>query len=211
MSDDIRFYRANEKPYGAFSNLFRRPIVIGGETFPTAEHAYQSRKARKPAVRAWILAAPSPSLVASAAHGLLHWDIAPGWSRLRYPWMLDVERAKYVQHADLARLLKETGAKRLVECGTSDNEVNRRWGEVNGKGRNLLGRILMRVRCEIGGAAYEDAELDALVSGQSDYAQFYAPQLAAAAAHVVALPPTHRALFDREMAALSHDVEGGSA
>jgi predicted NAD-dependent protein-ADP-ribosyltransferase YbiA (DUF1768 family) len=35
---EIRFYRANEKPYGAFSNLFRRPIVFEDATFATAEH-----------------------------------------------------------------------------------------------------------------------------------------------------------------------------
>ncbi|MCG8425728.1 MAG: NADAR family protein, partial [Chromatiales bacterium] len=67
--EPIRFYRANEKPYGAFSNLYRREIEFEGEVFPTAEHAYQAGKARKESVRNWILAAPSPSLVAMAAHG----------------------------------------------------------------------------------------------------------------------------------------------
>lgn len=45
--NEIRFYRANERPYGAFSNLFRRPIDFEGREFPTAEHAYQAGKARK--------------------------------------------------------------------------------------------------------------------------------------------------------------------
>ncbi|CAB3735397.1 hypothetical protein LMG22037_05962 [Paraburkholderia phenoliruptrix] len=30
MKQTIEFYRANEKPYGAFSNLFRREIDIDG-------------------------------------------------------------------------------------------------------------------------------------------------------------------------------------
>jgi predicted NAD-dependent protein-ADP-ribosyltransferase YbiA (DUF1768 family) len=47
VSAEIRFYRSNEKPYGAFSNLFRRPIVFEGCTYPTAEHAYQAGKAKK--------------------------------------------------------------------------------------------------------------------------------------------------------------------
>ncbi|WP_031334882.1 NADAR family protein, partial [Rhodopseudomonas sp. B29] len=42
---EIRFYRANEKPYGAFSNLYKSPIEFEGQTFPTAEHAYQAGKA----------------------------------------------------------------------------------------------------------------------------------------------------------------------
>lgn len=63
---EIHFYRSNEKPYGVFSNLFRRAIAFEGVEFPTAEHAYQAGKARKEAVRKWILSAPTPSLVAMA-------------------------------------------------------------------------------------------------------------------------------------------------
>src|SRR5205085_10433072 len=84
---EIRFYRANEKPYGAFSNLFRRPIVFEDREFATAEHAYQAGKARKPEVRDWILSAPTPGLVAMAAHGLYTWDIVPHWSKVKYDRM----------------------------------------------------------------------------------------------------------------------------
>ena len=58
-AEEIRFYRANEKPYGVFSNLFRRPIIFEGIEYATAEHAYQAGKARKPKVREWLLNAPS--------------------------------------------------------------------------------------------------------------------------------------------------------
>jgi ribA/ribD-fused uncharacterized protein len=147
--DEIRFYRANEKPYGCFSNLFRRPIEFEGRAFPTAEHAYQFGKPREDGVREWLMAAPSPSLLAMAAHGLLSWDIAPGWSKGRYDRMRRVVRAKFGQHPDLAAILLATGGARLVEAGTTDNEVNRRWGEVNGKGQNWLGLILMEIRAEV--------------------------------------------------------------
>jgi predicted NAD-dependent protein-ADP-ribosyltransferase YbiA (DUF1768 family) len=33
----IAFYRANEKPYGAFSNLFRRSLEFEGAIYPTSE------------------------------------------------------------------------------------------------------------------------------------------------------------------------------
>src|SRR5579863_3041542 len=95
---EIRFYRANEKPYGAFSNLFPRSIVFEGRNFPTAEHAYQAGKARKQEVREWILSAPTPSLVAMAAHGLYSWDIVPDWSQVKYDRMREVLRAKFTQH-----------------------------------------------------------------------------------------------------------------
>ena len=60
MSDDIRFNRANEKPYGAFSNLYRCGVEFEGRLFPTAEHAYQFGKPSRPVVAEWLMAAPSP-------------------------------------------------------------------------------------------------------------------------------------------------------
>jgi ribA/ribD-fused uncharacterized protein len=147
--NEIRFYRASEKPYGAFSNLFRRPIVFEGQEFPTAEHAYQAGKARKQEVKEWILSAPSPALVAMAAHGLYTWDIVPGWSQIKFERMRQVLLAKFRQHEDLGRLLLSTGEARLIEVGRVDNAVNRTWGEVNGRGRNMLGVLLMEVRTKL--------------------------------------------------------------
>jgi len=142
----IRFYRANEKPYGAFSNLFRRSVTFDGETFPTSEHAYQAGKPRRPEVRKWLMAAPSPALLAVAAHGLYQWDIVPNWSRTKFDRMRGVLWAKFTQHSDLAELLLSTGDALLVETASVDNPVNRLWGEVNGVGRNFLGQMLMEVR-----------------------------------------------------------------
>jgi ribA/ribD-fused uncharacterized protein len=146
VSEEIRFYRSHDKPYGVFSNLYWRPMDFEARTFPTAEHAYQYAKPRKRAVRAWLMAAPSHSLLATAAHGLNTWDVAPGWSRGRRHRMRAVVEAKFRQHPDLAAVLLSTGDARIVESGTVDNEVNRRWGIVNGKGTNWLGLILMEVR-----------------------------------------------------------------
>jgi ribA/ribD-fused uncharacterized protein len=147
--DDVRFYRANERPYGAFSNLFRRSINFEGRVYPTAEHAYQAGKARKEEVREWILSAPTPGLVAMAAHGLYTWDIVPDWSQIKYDRMRQVLRAKFTQHDDLRQLLLSTGGARIVEAGRVANVVNCTWGEVNGKGRNMLGLLLMELRTEL--------------------------------------------------------------
>lgn len=146
--DEVRFYRANEKPYGAFSNLYRRKLVFEGRLYPTSEHAYQAGKARKEAVREWLLSAPSPALVAMAAHGLYTWDVVPNWSQIKYDRMRCVLRAKFEQHADLMALLLSTGEARLVEVAIVDNAVNRLWGEVNGRGQNMLGVMLMELRTE---------------------------------------------------------------
>lgn len=148
-TSEIKFYRANEKPYGAFSNLYRRVIHLEGHDFPTAEHAYQAGKPIKESVREWLLSAPTPALVAMAAHGLYTWDIVPDWSRIKIERMRCVLRAKFTQHEDLRALLLSTGNARLVESGHTDNSVNREWGEVNGKGQNKLGVLLMDLREEL--------------------------------------------------------------
>src|SRR4051812_46610906 len=80
----IYFYRASDKPYGCFSNLYKREFQFEGITYATAEHAYQAGKARKAKVREWILSAPSPSLVAMAGHGLYVWDVAPDWAKTKF-------------------------------------------------------------------------------------------------------------------------------
>ncbi len=144
--DEIRFYRANEKPFGAFSNLYQRPIEFEGVVYPTSEHAYQAGKASKPAVRDWILSAPTPALAAMAAHGLYVWDVVPDWAKIKFDRMRGVLRAKFDQHPDLQELLLATGEARLVEAGTVSNAVNRLWGEVDGKGENMLGVMLMELR-----------------------------------------------------------------
>jgi ribA/ribD-fused uncharacterized protein len=143
---EIHFYRANEKPFGAFSNLYQRPIEFEGLVYLTSEHAYQAGKASKPAVRDWILSAPTPALAAMAAHGLYVWDVVPDWAQIKFDRMRRVLRAKFDQHPDLQELLLATGEARLVEAGTVSNAVNRLWGEVNGKGENMLGVMLMELR-----------------------------------------------------------------
>lgn len=144
--DEIRFYRANEKPYGVFSNLYKCPVEFEGTVFPTSEHAYQAGKARKPAVRQWILSAPTPALAAMAAHGLYVWDVVPDWAQTKFERMRAVLRAKFDQHPELREVLLSTGEARLVEAGTVNNAVNRLWGEVDGKGENMLGVMLMELR-----------------------------------------------------------------
>ena len=146
MSEEICFYRNNEKPYGIFSNLYKREIVFEKRVFPTAEHAYQFAKPREENVRDWLMAAPSAALLAMAAHGLYIWDIRSDWSKIKFDRMRAVLWAKFTQHADLADVLLSTGGKILVETPKTNTPVNRLWGRVDGKGKNMLGTLLMEVR-----------------------------------------------------------------
>lgn len=162
-AERIEFYRA-DRPFGEFSNLYRRSMEFEGRKFPTAEHAYQFGKAAKPAVREWMMAAPSPSLLAMAAHGLYRWDIVADWKDIKVPRMRRVLTAKFGQHSDLRDKLLATGDAELVEAGAADNATNRFWGQVNGKGQNTLGVLLMEIRDALAPASAKSA---VAVSGES--------------------------------------------
>jgi hypothetical protein len=86
-----------------------------------------------------------------AAHGLYYWDVTPGWSAKKFQRMRAVLVAKFSQHDDFREILLATGQARLVESATVDSAVNRLWGEVNGVGQNVLGKLLMAVRDELSG------------------------------------------------------------
>lgn len=146
---EITFYRASEKPWGCFSNLYRCDVLFEGRVFPTAEHAYQFGKARKLEVAEWLMTAPSGALLAMAAHGLFYWDVAPGWSASKVDRMLSVLRAKFTQHPELRDRLMSTGDATLVETPTVADQAALFWGRVAGKGKNKLGVLLMEIRDDL--------------------------------------------------------------
>lgn len=59
--------------------------------------------------------------------------------------MLQIVRNKFTD-PDLRQKLLDTGNARLIEGNTWGDMT---WGMVNGKGQNLLGKILEKVRLEI--------------------------------------------------------------
>lgn len=142
---EIRFYRATAA-HGFLSNLYRSPVEFEGRWFHTAEHAYQFGKAVDPVVREWIISAPKPHLVAAAAHALFVFDVVPTWSQTKDERMRAVLRAKFRPRADLANWLLATGDARLIEASNMDAY----WGiGKSGKGKNMLGVMLMEVREEL--------------------------------------------------------------
>src|ERR1051325_6592449 len=110
MSTEIRFYRATGE-WGVLSNLYPSPIVLSGPTWPDVERYYQAGKAVDPSVSAWLLAAPTATLCAQAAHALLPWQVVPGWTEKKVERMRTGLLAKFQQHQDLAAKLVATGIR----------------------------------------------------------------------------------------------------
>ena len=70
------------------------------------------------------------------------------WNKVKLEVMYLALLAKFSQHEQLKQLLYSTGNRKLVEHTFSDNV----WGDGgDGRGQNYLGRLLMNVRCVIGG------------------------------------------------------------
>lgn len=64
------------------------------------------------------------------------------WDQISYHMMLEAVLAKFTQHKRAAAALRSTGKLILVE-----HRRDRRWGDnLDGTGKNLMGRILMQVR-----------------------------------------------------------------
>jgi ribA/ribD-fused uncharacterized protein len=148
---EVHFWKPEGKPYGALSNLFARPVVVGGIRYRSAEHAYKAAQARRLQVRAWLRNAPTAELVANAGEKLPKHETVKGWTGKRVEVMRRILKAKFLQHEDLRRLLLETGECRLVEWAPEDNDINRFWSEVRGSGvgQNRLGKLLMDLRREL--------------------------------------------------------------
>jgi len=125
--------------------LYKKPIVFEDREFPTGEHAYQFAKFRDKDTREWALNAPKPHLLSILCHGLFSWDIVPNWGEIKVDRMYNVLRAKFSDNI-LRQKLLDTGNSILIENSKTDSF----WGiGKKGKGKNMLGKLLMKVREEI--------------------------------------------------------------
>ena len=140
----IKFYRATGK-YGFLSCLYKKVMFFEGREFSSAEYAYQFAKFKDEAVREWAMKAPKAHLLAILAHGLFSWDIVKNWSEIKIDRMYNVLKAKFSDRELMYKLLN-TGDSILIENSKPDAF----WGiGKTGKGKNTLGKLLMRVREEI--------------------------------------------------------------
>jgi ribA/ribD-fused uncharacterized protein len=135
--------------FAFLSNIHPSPITWENITYPTVEHAFQAAKSEDPAIRQQIadMDTPDKAKQAGGRRGIVKTFAQPAWERKKLQVMERLLRLKF-QDTELAAKLKETGDQQLIE-GNNWNDTF--WGvRLNtGKGRNHLGRILMKIRAEI--------------------------------------------------------------
>lgn len=135
--------------YAFLSNFYASPITYEGIIYPTVEHAFQAAKTDDPEIRKIIAAKAKPGQAkyAGGRRGIIKDFDFNAWEAKKVAVMEACVRAKF-QHPELRAQLKDTGDQELQE-GNHWNDTF--WGVSlkTGKGKNHLGRILMKIRDEI--------------------------------------------------------------
>ena len=139
--DRIEFYAVNQ-PYGYFSNFSLHPIRIKGKYYATVEHFFQSQKFKGKDWEVKIIKALTPMKAAEMGRTRKK-RIVDNWDRKKDNIMFEGVLAKFEQNTDLKTLLLNTGDAEIIEHCYEDSY----WGDGgDGKGKNKLGKILMKVR-----------------------------------------------------------------
>jgi ribA/ribD-fused uncharacterized protein len=140
----INFYAVSET-YGYFSNFSLHPVRLKGKTWPTSEHYFQAQKFAGKADEEEVRQAKSPMIAARMGRSRKR-PLRKDWESVKDSIMHEVVLAKFTQHADLREILLGTGESLLVEHTGNDAY----WGDGgDGRGKNRLGQILMRVRQDL--------------------------------------------------------------
>ncbi len=133
--------------YAFLSNFYPSPISIvesEDEQFiaKTVEHYFQYMKTPSTEEGFGILNASTPGEAKRLGRKCF---IRDDWEEVKNQVMLNALRKKF-SNPELKQKLLDTGAEFLVE-GNHWNDTY--WGVCEGKGRNMLGTLLMQVREEL--------------------------------------------------------------
>jgi len=139
MAEQIAWFRDE---YAFLSNFYWSEIEYEGVLFPTVEHAFQAAKTMDIDERRKISATPAPGSAKRLGRRV---KLRSDWERIKVGLMRDLLRIKF-SDPDLAARLLATGSADLIE-GNNWNDTF--WGVCRGRGRNMLGQLLMEVRGEI--------------------------------------------------------------
>lgn len=141
----IYFYRVGD-PYGCFSNFAPYPIELDGKKWLTTEHYFQAQKfiLTAPEYAEKIRQANSPMKAATLGRSRKV-PIRSDWEEVKVAIMEKAVRRKFESYPELQHILLSTGDEEIIE----KTNVDHFWGiGSSGTGKNMLGRILMKLRGE---------------------------------------------------------------
>lgn len=130
--------------YAFLSNFYPSPIAWSDSEkyYPTVEHFFQAYKTWDIDEHEAIRCAATPGEAKRLGRKC---HLREDWEKAKDGVMLNALRLKF-RNTELRKMLLATGDEFLVE-GNAWNDTY--WGVCNGKGRNMLGFLLMQLREEI--------------------------------------------------------------
>lgn len=130
--------------YSFLSNFSAYKVFYMGDTYYSAEAAYQGAKAATDLQRMKMVRVKRPDFARRIGRNMK--PIRADWENVKLRVMYDIVKAKFLQNEKLQAKLLATRDRMLIE-GNDWGDIF--WGMVDGEGENNLGKILMRVREEI--------------------------------------------------------------
>jgi len=128
--------------YFFLSNFYEYPILYDGVFYKSSEHAYQAQKTFDADEIEAIKGAKTPGKSKRLAKEA---TIREDWESVKIDVMRDVLWAKF-SNPDLCKELLATGSAYLIEGNDWEDHF---WGICDGKGKNILGKLLMEIRDEL--------------------------------------------------------------
>lgn len=134
--------------YDFLSNFFRESFEWRGHIWQTSEHAYQATKSTTDEDLEYVKSANGPAEAKNRGREI---KCREDWEKVKEAVMLDILRVKFAPSSWLSGRLLATGDAELIEGNSWHDKT---WGVCNcsrcgGKGKNLLGKTLMKIRAEL--------------------------------------------------------------
>lgn len=128
--------------YDFLSNFYPAEVKYEGITYQNNEAAFQAQKVTDYREQEQFRLV-SPSDAKKLGRKV---KLRSDWEQVKDDIMYQIVKAKFTQNEDLKQKLIDTGNSELIEGNTWNDTY---WGMCRGKGKNMLGKILMRVREEL--------------------------------------------------------------
>lgn len=136
--------------YRFLSNFWPATVQLDGVNYPSVEHAYQAAKTFQSSWRLYIGTAPTPSSARRRGREIPAEFFRKDWQDICQLVMRDLLQQKFSNYI-LREQLLATGDQELIEGNTWGDTF---WGVCNGKGQNILGKMLMKIREDLKGNNY---------------------------------------------------------
>jgi len=125
--------------YRWLSNYHISDVYFEGILYPSTENAYHAAKSLDLFIRnQFIELTPNASKMFGRQI-----TIRTDWDKIKYDVMCSVVFDKFYRNLELRQALIDTGTKHLSEDNHWGDQY---WGVCDGKGENVLGKILMATR-----------------------------------------------------------------